>query len=74
MNDTVFTSQQVCELLQISYTTLLREIHTGRIPYVRIGRRLRFFAGDILNNVRERQDAERMIHLYAGPRRISRSR
>lgn len=43
MNKTVFlTSQETCERLKCSYATLLRHVKKNEIPYIKIGKSLRF--------------------------------
>ena len=41
-NDLFLSPLQVIQILGISYPTLLRRVKTNQIPYVKIGRSLRF--------------------------------
>ena len=49
--DRVLTQKQVAELLQISRRTLFAWMKTGRLPYVKIGRCVRFLQGDVLRHL-----------------------
>lgn len=42
MNDQVLTAQQAAALLQVSPATVSRLCQRGELPYVKVGRQLRF--------------------------------
>jgi len=46
--DTLLTTDQCCELLQISRTTLWKQIKNGVIPKIRIGNTLRFEKKEVI--------------------------
>lgn len=57
MEDNFLTMQQVMTRLQIGYNTLIRYIHKGLIPIVRVSRNKRF--------IRE-QDLDKFIQEHTG--------
>ncbi len=56
----IYTSAQVCELLQISDSTLRRWVKAGKLPYAQIGKGYRFLGRDLLAlfSDAENKDAE----------------
>lgn len=44
----IYTSAQVCELLQISDSTLRRWVKAGKLPYAQLGKGYRFWGKDLL--------------------------
>ena len=40
-NSTFLSPNEFCSLLNISYSTFMRRIRTGEIPFVRIGKQIR---------------------------------
>lgn len=51
MNDDVFTLKEAAQYLRISEMTILRLVHRGVFPGMRVGRQWRFSKGAILEKL-----------------------
>jgi excisionase family DNA binding protein len=48
MNDELMTPDDVCDLLKVTKDWLYDQVQARRIPYVRLGRHLRFRHAEVL--------------------------
>jgi excisionase family DNA binding protein len=54
----LMTEPEVCEVLRMTRNTVLRERRRGALPYVRLGRNVRYRAEDLIRYIDERVQGE----------------